>query len=200
MTEESPKPKRTRKQNHTRAKEVVEDQTLIDKALPKLTAYQEAFVKNILAGLTAAESYKRAYPDCNLSGNSLYVDAHRALHSPKVQMWIAAAKRMSLMDGTVTFDRWLSDQHALIQEARENKAFSTAQEGHKTLGKALGFIDKQHDANTMLSAENLMLGLGKILPPIIGHDLWKQVEHKLALALLGVETTEMKIIEHVSEE
>lgn len=194
MNEEQ-KPKRKRGPNKAKALEETIDAVTRDLSLPELTSSQYNFVLNLLSGMHATDAYKKAYPNCTMRGVPLAVEAARSRNNPKIKMWIAAATKMSLMSGAVTFDRWLSDQHSLIQQCIEEKAFASAQAGHTAIGKALGFIDKKEEINPLLDPENLLKALSRVLPPILGTALWNQVENKLASVLLGTSVKQVKLIE-----
>ena len=198
MSDEIIEEQNTQKRKANRAKKIVLDRCAADMELPRLTESQEAFVTAVLSGMHIKDAYKHSYPSSNLNSNALGVEASRLLRNPKIQLWINACKKLGLMNGAVTFDRWLADQNALIQTCLEEGAYSTAQEGHKTLGKALGYIDKKEEINPMLNPENLLKALARILPPILGSELWRQVEEKLGVVLLQGEVRQMKVIEGTS--
>lgn len=195
MTDNSKSPISEYKRVNDKRLKATVDKIAVDNSLPELTAKQRRFVEEVLAGKPIWQAHEIAYGG-NYNKSSRAVEATKTHKHPNIQAWLGAAKKLSLVSGTVTFDRWLGDQHALIQLAIENGKLSTAQEGHKTLGKALGFIDKPEDkTGSVINPEMLLQSLGKILPPILGMTLWKQVEERLATVLLGGTASQVRLIE-----
>ena len=49
-----------------------------------LTAKQEAFVKNIIDGMSQADAYRSAYASKNMSDNAIYREASLLMANPKI--------------------------------------------------------------------------------------------------------------------
>ena len=52
----------------------------------KLTAQQERYAQLLFQGKDQAEAKRLAYPDCNLTGNALYVNASRLANLAKIRL------------------------------------------------------------------------------------------------------------------
>ena len=52
----------------------------------ELTAKQEIFAQLVFQGYDQAEAKRLAYPDCNLMGNALYVNASRLANLAKIRL------------------------------------------------------------------------------------------------------------------
>lgn len=174
---------------------VTADEKYVEEALPKLTDMQQKFVNNVLSGMLHKEAYRDAYGS-TMAEQSISTEAYKLLKNPKIQQWIGAATKLHLVSGAMSFERWLADQQAYIQQAIEEGAFGTAMSGHKTLGIALGYIGKKEGqaANT-LDGEKLFQVLSRLLPPILGMSLWNQVQDKLAPFLIGGPVHNVRMIE-----
>ena len=54
-----------------------------------LTAKQEEYAKNIVAGMNQADAYRSAYDAENMSDNAIYVEACRLADNPNVALRVA---------------------------------------------------------------------------------------------------------------
>lgn len=167
----------------------------VEEALPQLTPMQQKFVNNVLSGMLHKEAYREAYGS-TMNDQCISTEAYKLLKNPKIQKWIGAATKLSLVSGAMSFERWLADQQSYIQQAIEEGAFGTAMSGHKTLGMALGYIGKKDgQATNSLDGERLFQVLSRLLPPILGMSLWDQVQEKLAPFLIGGPVHNVRMIE-----
>lgn len=199
MSEDKFIPKKQTRGRGRYVRKVAVGDDAIEDALPQLTPKQQKFVNNVLAGMHHKDAYKDAYGTTEAKESTISVEASRLLRNPRVQEWLGAAKRLSLVSGAMTFDRWLADMQAYIQCAVEEKALGTAIKGHEIVGKSLGFVDRKDDKqNNNLDGERLFQVLSQLLPPILGTVLWRQVEERLAPYLIGGEVQSVRMIEGTS--
>lgn len=78
-----------------------------------LTAKQEAFVQNIIQGMSQADAYRSAYDTKRMSDNAIYREASLLMSNPKVAQRLAdiAAKadKPKIMSAQKRLE-WLSDR------------------------------------------------------------------------------------------
>ena len=72
-----------------------------------LTPKQEAFVQNIIQGMSQADAYRNAYPNTKMSDKTVWETASRLMTNPKV------VTRLSELRGQLTKETIMSAQKRL---------------------------------------------------------------------------------------
>lgn len=77
-----------------------------------LTPKQEAFVQNIIQGMSQADAYRSAYSCKNMSDNSIYVNASKLVADTKVAQRIRELRDMMAKPTIITAQKrkeWLTE-------------------------------------------------------------------------------------------
>lgn len=98
-----------------------------------LTAKQEAFVTNIIQGMSQADAYRSAYDCENMSDNAIYREASLLMDHPKV------AQRLKELRGELAKPSIMSAQERLEWLT---KLINNAEEGTNDKLKAIDIMNK----------------------------------------------------------
>jgi len=114
-------------------------------SLPELTDRQHAFMMGILDGLTATESYRRAYPTSQTwnSDNALWVEACRLRADPKVSLWLKAVRQQESHSAIATLEQHTARLEGLATRAEQSGNYGAAVQAEKARGQASGlYVDR----------------------------------------------------------
>lgn len=111
--------------------------------LPSLTAQQLGFVNELLAGKTGADAYRAAYDTSNMQDTTVWVEASRLRHDPKVSLWLSAARKAHLGQAALTLDSHVRELERLKEAALESGNHGAAIQAEQLRGKACGFYKEQ---------------------------------------------------------
>jgi len=117
----------------------------------KLTAKQEAYKNNRIAGMGVSESYKAAYDAKSMSDNALSKEASKLEHDPRIAPEIKAKRKEATERAIVTIEDVVK---GLLLEARglgEDTTSSARNAAWKTLTDFTGGFDSNRqkvDLNT----------------------------------------------------
>jgi len=109
----------------------------------KLTAKQEAYKNNRIAGMGVSESYKAAYETSNMSDNALRKEASKLEHHPLIAPAVDKSKEKATDKAIVTLEMVLN---GLLLEAQSNGEGCT-QSARVAAWKALTDFTGGFDAN-----------------------------------------------------
>lgn len=157
--------------------------------LPDLTARQMEFVRGLLEGKTAAESYRHAYDCSKMQSNSVWVAASRARSDANVALWLARARKAELGHCNITLDQHIRRLDRLEVIAEETGNIGAAVQAEQLIGKAKGFYVERFEDVTPLDPMALFERLTQIDP-----DMARLVAKKHGISLPG------PIIEHQTAE
>ena len=78
-----------------------------------LTAKQEAFVQNIIQGMSQADAYRSAYSCKNMSDNAIYREASLLVENPKVAQRLSELRSELASPAIMTAQKrleWLTEE------------------------------------------------------------------------------------------
>lgn len=81
----------------------------------KLTAKQDAFARDVFEGINATDAYRNNYNTKNMSDNTIWKEASKLLHDPKVAPRIAELQAEAAKASQVTVESITKE----LEEARE---------------------------------------------------------------------------------
>jgi phage terminase small subunit len=111
--------------------------------LEDLTPKQLGFVSGILAGKTASDAYRSAYDCSNMLQETIWAEASRLRHDPKVAAWLTAARTANLGSVTVTLGGHLQELERLKEIAIQTGNVGAAVNAEVSRGKAAGhYVEK----------------------------------------------------------
>lgn len=111
--------------------------------LPELTPKQAAFVKGILDGLSASESYRRAYDCENVQPHNIWALASRLRANVNVRSWLAAARRAGLDRAAQSVEDHIAELNEVKQMAIDLGDAKTALKAVEDKGRVGGlYIDR----------------------------------------------------------
>ena len=84
-----------------------------------LTAKQEAFVQNIIQGMSQADAYRSAYSCKNMSDNSIYVNASKLMADAKVAQRVSELREQLAKPSIMTAQERLEWLTRLINSEEE---------------------------------------------------------------------------------
>ena len=84
-----------------------------------LTAKQEAFVQNILQGMSQADAYRSAYNTKRMSDNSIYVNASKLMADAKVALRLSELRKELAKPSIMSAQQRLEWLTQLIQSEEE---------------------------------------------------------------------------------
>ena len=126
--------------------------------LPDLTEKQYNFVQGLLRGLTASDAYREAYPDSNMTGNVLWVEASKTKSLPNVAIWLNQAKQEQLSAATYTIEDHLKELDEIRLAALSSGQYSAATQATQNKGKVSGhYIDQIKDLTTQEDTDLIKL-------------------------------------------
>lgn len=111
--------------------------------LPELTPQQMEFVRHLLDGKTATDAYRSAYNTANMVANSIWTEASKLRHDPKVAQWLAAARMANLGTAKVTLEGHLTELERLKEIAVSTGNVGAAVQAEQLRGKASGYYVEQ---------------------------------------------------------
>lgn len=127
--------------------------------LSGLTFQQTEFVRYMLEGMTASKAYSLAYNTENMSQNSIWCEASKLKHNPKVAQCIVAGRKQLLNEAVPTLHEHCQDMKALREEARNAGNHAAAIQAETMRGKVAGhYVERvdlsvsKHDTTTALEA------------------------------------------------
>lgn len=109
----------------------------VDK-LPELTPRQYQFVRGLLEGKSAADSFRAAYGAEGYGQNALWVQASRLGSHPKIRLWLNAARKARFETGIWSLSRYLHELMSLYALAIEKGNLTVAQSCLKAVGDSSG--------------------------------------------------------------
>lgn len=113
--------------------------------LPELTDQQHKFMVGLLDGLTATESYRRAYPTCRTwsSDNAIWVHACRLRVNAKVQLWLKAVRQQESYGAIATLEQHTARLEHMAERAMADGNYGAAVQAEKARGQASGlYVDR----------------------------------------------------------
>lgn len=149
--------------------------------LPDITEQQQAFVKGILDGLTAADAYRKAYDCSAMKPESIWVAASRLRSNANVALWLSRARQAHLGSAIVTKDGHLRELERLREIALELKDPRGAIAAEVSRGKVAGlYVDR---------SEMIINNPAAILHEIaqIDADLAAQLAQRFAMPIALIE-------------
>lgn len=106
--------------------------------LPELTESQRKFVEGILAGKSAIDAYTAAYNCENSARKTLWTEASRAKHHPKIALWISAARQAGLGNPKINRDQHIQRLERLSELCVLSGNMGAAVQAEQLIGKASG--------------------------------------------------------------
>lgn len=114
--------------------------------LEDLTPKQLGFVRGILDGKTASDAYRSAYDCSDMMQETIWAEASRLRHDPKVAAWLTAARTANLGSITVTLGGHLQELERLKEIAIQTGNVGAAVNAEVSRGKAAGhYVEKIQD-------------------------------------------------------
>ena len=138
--------------------------------LPELTARQHHFVRELLAGRTSSDAYRRAYSAENSKPETIHANACRLANNAKIKAWVAAGRTALMGGASVSRENHLRELERLRELALAANKHSAAVQAEMLRGKVAGFYVEQY---ADVSAGDPITALNSIaeLAPELAADL-----------------------------
>ena len=125
----------------TEAAELAE---LAGEELPELTAQQQDFVRELLAGKTATDAYRAAYDCQNMQARTIWAEASRLRAHRNVAAWLSVARQAHLGHAIVTKEAHIRELERLKELALAAGNLGAAVQAEQLRGKAAGHYVEQY--------------------------------------------------------
>lgn len=132
--------------------------------LPDLTANQLAFVRGILDGKSASDSYRMAYDVSNSGKNTIWVEASRLRNHPHVSLWLSRAREAEMGHANITLEQHIQRLDALKQMAIETGNIGAAVQAEQIIGKVKGYHVERFEDVSRSDAMSALDELAKLSP------------------------------------
>ncbi len=138
--------------------------------LPELTARQHHFVRELLAGRTASDAYRRAYNAENSKPETIHANACRMANNAKVKAWVAAGRTALMGGASVSRENHMRELERLRELSIAAGKHSAAVQAEMLRGKVAGYYVEQY---ADVSAGDPIAALNSIaeLAPELAADL-----------------------------
>lgn len=125
-------------------------------ALPDLTPQQLRFVEGIVAGKSAADSYRAAYDTSEMQNNTIWARASELRAHGAVAVWIDAVKAAGFGKVSCTYDEHMTELARLRGAAERSGNFGAAVQAEQLRGKVAGhYVDQVRDITPINPHETL---------------------------------------------
>lgn len=140
-----------------------------------LTAKQQRFANNMIAGMSPSEAYKDAYDARNMSAANISTEASRLQRHPKIAPLLEQAQRKSSEKALWTLEkaqeRLLTVNDSALAEIKRN--------GFKVPHAVHGFMDTTRELNKLAEVSKTSAGEGETHNPLDALDLISSNFHPL---------------------
>jgi hypothetical protein len=134
--------------------------------LPELTEQQRNFVFLLLQGKSASDAYRAAYDCTNSQDRTIWCEASKLKHHPRVAIWLSAARQAEMGTAKVTLEQHIKRLDRLEELCIGSGNLGAAVQAEQLIGKASGHYKETVDLSISNDPLAALKELASISPDI----------------------------------
>lgn len=134
--------------------------------LPDLTAQQQHFVEEILAGKNATEAYRAAYDCSNTSYPAIRVNACRLRSQANIALTLSIARKAGMGAGVLTLANHVAELERIREIALDTGNVGAAAQCEQLRGKAMGHYTERMEVTDLTDIRTELSEIAKISPEL----------------------------------